>query len=196
MKDRQTPTLHVRDVMSTRARVEGFSVAFIGPTPSLEVLAAGPEVMRPSKRAWPLVEIVDRRMRPGRAHSPRGRWQPSGRRSRAVGGLLCSRIAGPRTRPCGASLVGRYGYARVADPVGPRGHLSPLRQANRPLPHGGTAFEEMGSEPERLIKELNRRLGNEVAGIHPTELPVAVGTERDLSTLTRCHLRWLSTSTV
>jgi len=46
----------------------------------------------------------------------------------------------------------------------------------------------MGSEPERLIKELNRRLGGDVAGIHPTELLVAVGTERDLSTLTAVPL--------
>jgi len=41
----------------------------------------------------------------------------------------------------------------------------------------------MGTEPERLVKEINRRFGDEVAGIHPTDLPVAVGTERDLPTL-------------
>lgn len=46
----------------------------------------------------------------------------------------------------------------------------------------------MGSDPERLIKEINRRLGREVAGLHPTELPVAVGTERDLSTLSSVPL--------
>jgi primosomal protein N' len=41
----------------------------------------------------------------------------------------------------------------------------------------------MGSEPERLVKEINRRLGGAMAGIHPTDLPIAVGTERDLPTL-------------
>jgi primosomal protein N' len=38
----------------------------------------------------------------------------------------------------------------------------------------------MGSEPERLVTEINRRLGGQVAAMHPTDLPVAVGTERDL----------------
>ena len=37
---------------------------FIGPTPSLEVIAAGAEVTRAGPRAWPLVEVVDRREDP------------------------------------------------------------------------------------------------------------------------------------
>jgi primosomal protein N' len=41
----------------------------------------------------------------------------------------------------------------------------------------------MGSVPERLSSEINRRLGQAVSGIHPTERPVAVGTERDLAGL-------------
>ena len=82
---------------------------------------------------------------------------------------------------------------RVCEGCGSRsGREATCRRCGRPTgpcPNcGGTAFEEMGSEPERLIKEFNRRLGNEVAGIHPTELPVAVGTERDLSTLTAVPL--------
>jgi primosomal protein N' len=38
----------------------------------------------------------------------------------------------------------------------------------------------MGSEPDRLVREINRRLGGTVAAAHPTDLSVAVGTERDL----------------
>ena len=57
MKDRQTPTVHVREMLLTRARVEGFSLAFLGPSPSLEVLAAGAELTRVGDRAWPLVEV-------------------------------------------------------------------------------------------------------------------------------------------
>jgi primosomal protein N' len=41
----------------------------------------------------------------------------------------------------------------------------------------------MGSVPERLSSEINRRLGPEMSGAHPTALPVSVGTERDLAGL-------------
>jgi primosomal protein N' len=60
MKDRQTPTLHVRDLMRTRSRLEGFNLVFYGPTPSVELLVAGAETVHEGNRAWPLVEIVDR----------------------------------------------------------------------------------------------------------------------------------------
>jgi primosomal protein N' len=64
MKERQTPTLHVRDVIRRRSLMEGFSTVFFGPTPSVEVLAAGAEVSRVGNRAWPLIEIVDRSQEP------------------------------------------------------------------------------------------------------------------------------------
>lgn len=60
MKDRQTPTVHVREVVRKRSLIEGCAVAFFGPTPSVEVLSAGAEVTRVGIRAWALVEIVDR----------------------------------------------------------------------------------------------------------------------------------------
>ncbi|HWL48280.1 MAG TPA: hypothetical protein VNT92_00245, partial [Acidimicrobiia bacterium] len=186
MKDRQTPTLHVRDVISTRARVEGFSVAFIGPTPSLEVLASGPEVIRPSKRAWPLVEIVDRRDdAPG-----------SGTLAERTVAAIRATIKGDRRsfvfthrRAADSSMrCVSCRQVRVCESCGSRlGREPTCRRCGRPtgpcVSCGGTGFEEMGSEPERLVKEINRRLGGEVAGIHPTDLLVAVGTERDLPTL-------------
>jgi primosomal protein N' len=60
MKDRQTPTLHVRDVVRTRSRIEGFNTVFFGPTPSVELLAAGASVVLTGRRPWGLVEVVDR----------------------------------------------------------------------------------------------------------------------------------------
>jgi primosomal protein N' len=60
MKDRQTPTLHVREMIRTRSLIEGFTAVFYGPTPSVEILSAGAEVVRVGNRAWPLVEVVDR----------------------------------------------------------------------------------------------------------------------------------------
>lgn len=64
MKERQTPTIHVRDVIRRRSLIESFEVVFFGPTPSVEVLAAGAEVTQLGNRAWPLVEIVDRSEEP------------------------------------------------------------------------------------------------------------------------------------
>jgi primosomal protein N' (replication factor Y) len=41
----------------------------------------------------------------------------------------------------------------------------------------------MASQPERLAAEVNRRIGRDTAGLHPTDRLVAVGTERDLASL-------------
>ncbi len=116
MKDRQTPTLHVRDVVSTRARVEGFSVAFVGPTPSLEVLASGPEVIRPAKRAWPLVEIVDRRDDAPGSGTLAERTVAAIRATIAGEGKRSSSpIAGPLTPPCAVCHVDVFGCVKAAD---------------------------------------------------------------------------------
>ncbi|MEA1902910.1 MAG: hypothetical protein U9N56_05220 [Actinomycetota bacterium] len=64
MKDRQTPTLHVREVIRRRSLLEGFTTVFFGPTPSVEILATGAETTMVANRAWPLVEIVDRSLEP------------------------------------------------------------------------------------------------------------------------------------
>jgi primosomal protein N' len=50
--------------MRTRALLEGFTLVFFGPTPSVEILAAGAEMKMVGTRAWPLVEVVDRREEP------------------------------------------------------------------------------------------------------------------------------------
>ncbi len=186
MKDRQTPTLHVRDVMSTRARVEGFSVAFIGPTPSLEVLASGPEVIRPSKRAWPLVEVVDRRGDPPGSGTLAERTVAAIRAT--IAGHKRSFVFTHRRASESSMRCVSCRRVRVCEACGSRlGREAACRRCGRatgPCLHcGGTGFEEMGSEPERLVKEINRRLGGDVAGIHPADLPVTVGTERDLPTL-------------
>ncbi len=60
MKDRQTPTLHVREIVRSRSLLEGVTSVFFGPTPSVEVLATGSQVSKVGTRAWPLVEVIDR----------------------------------------------------------------------------------------------------------------------------------------
>jgi primosomal protein N' len=44
-------------------------------------------------------------------------------------------------------------------------------------------FEEMGTVPDRLVVELNRRLSGTRAAVHPSDALVTVGTERDLAVL-------------
>jgi primosomal protein N' (replication factor Y) len=186
MKDRQTPTIHVRDVMATRSRIEGFSLVFFGPTPSIEVLASGPEVIRVGTRAWPLVEIVDRREdAPGsgllaeRSVAAMRAMVSEGRRSfvfthrrSSDSSMRCVDCRRVRTCAGCGSRIGRDPTCRrCGRPTGPCANC------------GATGFEEMGSQPERLGTEINRRLGSEVAAPHPTDRPVAVGTERDLASL-------------
>ena len=186
MKDRQTPTLHVRELLSHRHRAEGFGLAFVGPTPSLEVLASGAEVIRRQGRAWPLVEVVDRsKEAPGSgfisdevATALRAVVAEGGRAfvfthlrltDASIRCTTCRRVR--RCGQCGSRL-GRVGSCARC------GHRAEL------CSHcGGGTFEEMGTEPERLAVEINRRLGGETTGVFPTELPIAVGTERDLAGL-------------
>jgi primosomal protein N' (replication factor Y) len=186
MKDRQTPTVHVRDLMITRSRLEGFSLVFFGPTPTLEVLARGAEVVRVGNRAWALIEVVDRSNdQPGsgflaestvaalRATVGRGRraFVFTHRRSSesSMRCVTCHRVRVCET--CG-SRIGREPACRRC------GRVPGM------CPHcGGGSFEEMGSEPQRLAVEIDRRLGQDSAGVHPTDRPVSVGTERDLASV-------------
>jgi len=107
MKDRQTPTLHVRDTMRTRSRVEGFNLVFLGPTPSVELLAAGASVVRSGRRPWGLVEVVDRSKESG-------------------GGLLSDQVMAALRSVVGAAgetafiLTGHKMTQRIADDVNRR----------------------------------------------------------------------------
>ena len=183
MKDRQTPTLHVRELMSHRYRAEGFGLAFIGPTPSLETLALGAEVIRREGRAWPLVEVVDRSKEPPGSGFVSDQMATALRAVVTEGGrafafthlrladasmrcATCRRVR--RCEQCGSRLGRGDSCARC----GHRAELCPSC--------GGETFEEMGTEPERLAAEINRRLGRVTTGVFPTDLPIAVGTERDL----------------
>jgi primosomal protein N' (replication factor Y) len=62
MKERQSPTVAVRDLLIARSRRERIACVFAGPTPSAELMGEAPEVRRVTAgRLWPLVEVVDRR---------------------------------------------------------------------------------------------------------------------------------------
>ena len=191
MKDRQTPTIHVREVMRTRSRLEGFNLVFYGPTPSLELLSAGAEVTHEGNRAWPLVEVVDRsEEQPGsgylseRAIAAIGATTRAGERvfvftHRRVGfsSMRCTRCRSLRAcAKCGFRLGRVDECPKCGTGVGPCRNC------------GGTEFEEMGTIPERLVAEIDRRLGRGAAAVHPADGLVTVGTERDLAGLAQVSL--------
>jgi primosomal protein N' (replication factor Y) len=186
MKDRQTPTLHVRDLMRTRSRLEGFNLVFYGPTPSVELLAAGAETVHEGNRAWPLVEVVDR------AEEQPGSGFLS---ERSIAAISATAKVGDRVfvfthrRTGFASMrCTRCRTLRSCAKCGTRvGRVDSCPRCGTALGScrncGNTEFEEMGTLPERLVSEINRRLGAGAAMVHPGDAPVIVGTERDLAGL-------------
>lgn len=185
MKDRQTPTVSVRRLLGTRSRLEGFSQVYVGPTPSVELLAAGAEVVASLQRAWPLVEVVDRSEEPPGSGlvAPRSRaaiatatqqgrhvfvfthrrgYAPAYRCASCRELRRCS-VCGSRPEPgeactrCGAS----------SEPCGSC---------------GGASFEPLGAGVGRVLSELRGMFRDQV-GEAGTHAPVVVGTERDLASL-------------
>ncbi len=185
MKDRQTPTVSVRRLMMTRARLEGFAQVYVGPTPSLDLMASGVEIVRTANRAWPLVEVVDRN------EEPPGSGLLSARARAAIAAML---------RQGGRVFVftHRRGYApayrcgscrelRRCATCGSRpepGEACPRCGApSRPCPGcGGSTFEPLGAGAGRVLHELRGLLGDRVAPAGE-EADVTVGTEADLASL-------------
>jgi primosomal protein N' len=184
MKDRQTPTVHVRDLLLVRSRLEGFSVVFIGPTPSLETLAAGAELIRARKRSWALVEVVDR------GDDPPGAGALSERAIAALRGVtnrggrsfvFTPRRAGEASTRCSACRALRK--CPKCGSNGGRRDICPRCGASLGACStcGNPTFESLGTVPDQLAAIVNRALGAGTAGVAPTDSPVEVGTERDLA---------------
>ncbi|HEY5889306.1 MAG TPA: hypothetical protein VIW94_01210 [Acidimicrobiia bacterium] len=183
MKDRQTPTIHVRDLLRTRSRIEGFGLLFVGPTPSVETKAAGAETIQP-ERPWGLVETVDRR------DDPPGSGFLS---DRAVAALKNTAGAGNRAfvfthvraEDASARCVSCRSLrrcTRCGSQIGQR--PSCLRcglEAPKCANCGGVQFESMGSIPRRIVAELEKRVGSGLVGLVDGGRPITVGTERDLA---------------
>ncbi len=190
MKDRQTPTVHVRDFMRTRSRTEGFSLLFIGPTPSVELVAAGAEIVQDG-RPWGLVEVVDRR------DDPPGSGYLSDRTLQAL--TACVRegqkaFVFTHRRGTDASVrCLNCRRLRLCDVCGSQvGRRSECRRCGNPVAEcvqcGGEEFESLGSVPKQLIDTISRRVGRENVGDVESGSAVVVGTERDLASLHDFHL--------
>lgn len=185
MKDRQTPTLAVRRLLMTRSRLEGFAQVYVGPTPSLELLASGAEMIRTGPRAWPLVEVVDRN------EEPPGSGLISQRSRAAITGMVGQ---GGRV----FVFTHRRGYApayrcsacrelRRCPTCGSRpepGEACPrCGEPSRPCVSCGAAtFEPLGAGAGRVLHELRGFLGERAAAAGESA-PVTVGTEADLAEL-------------
>ena len=178
MKERQTPTLSVRDLLGTRARLSGFGQVVVGPTPSVETIAGGATVIRSNRRAWPPVEIVDRSTeiseggflgptaiaairavtsRKGNVFvfAHRRGFSPASR-CRACGTVrTCSR--------CGAKAEPSLECRRCGANLGPCANCA------------STDFAPLGAGVGRIEEELRRRVGD---GPH-----LRVGSESDLAGL-------------
>lgn len=185
MKDRQTPTVHAREVIHRRALIERFDVLYTGGMPSARIVAAGVEVRRESGRAWPPVEIVDRN------EDPPGTGLIGNHTRRAIAGTL---DRGGRV----FVFSHRHGYApafrcvrcktvRVCPSCGarPEPGVSCTRCGN-PLQGcercGGERFEPLGAGVGR-VSEVLRRLYGDSVGPAGGEASIWVGTERDIPAL-------------
>lgn len=144
MKDRQTPTIHVREMARTRSRAEGFNLAFLGPTPSVEILAAGATVQRSAPRAWGTVEIVDR------SGEPPGSGLLSDRTVAALRAL--SRTDGARA----FLFTGRKQVAPVVDEVNRKiGRGAAGAHPDGVIASVGSERDLAGLEPVRLAVAVN-----------------------------------------
>jgi primosomal protein N' len=186
MKDRQTPGVHARDLIRARSIREGFALVVAGPTPSVEAIGWGADIHRAPGRAWPLVEVIDRR------DDPPGSGlfaEPAKRAVQAVvaaGGSVflfahrrgyaaatrCISCRQLRLCPgCGARQVGAPACERCGVAAGPCPGC------------GGNRFEPLGAGVGRLVDEASRLVGSDRVAPYPAQRPVLAGTERDLADL-------------
>jgi primosomal protein N' (replication factor Y) len=186
MKDRQTPTLHVREILLRRAAAGNLPAVFAGPAPSLELMAGKPRIRRAGGRLWALVEVVDRR------EDPPGSGLVSERARQAI------RVAVARGERVFV-FAHRHGYSAASRCVrcrtlrrcptcGSRPDPQPAcRRCGQPLGPcaecGGARFEPLGAGVGRLVEEVGRVVDSRNVAEHPAGTAVTVGTERDLTTL-------------
>ena len=190
MKDRQTPTVAVRDLMRTRALVGGHQLCFVGPTPSLETLAGGSSVVRAARRPWAPVEVVDRRDEPPIAGVVGQVAMSAIRAVAARGGRVF--VFAHRRGYAPAARCERCRTLRRCPNCGSRPETSPLcprcgAQLGPCSACGHDRFVPLGAGVGRVIEELRRSLDGQVAQA-PADVPIQVGSEADLAGQPRLDL--------
>jgi primosomal protein N' (replication factor Y) len=186
MKDRQTPTVSVRDLMRTRAAVSGSLLALVGPTPSLETIAAGATVVRAGPRAWAPVEVVDRNEEPPTTGVIGSRAMDAIKavagRSGRVFVFAHRRGYAPAARCENCRALRRCpqcGSRPEASPICPRcaASLGPCAVC------GHDRFVPLGAGVGRVIEELRRVMGSDQVAAAGEDVPIEVGSEADVAGL-------------
>lgn len=184
MKERSTPTLHVRDVLRKRGGIERFPVVTLASVPTTESLARSVEIVEVPGRAWPLVEIVDRaedapgsgvlsdRVRQAlHAVTARGgRVFMFTRRRGYAPAFRCVRCSElRRCAVCGAAASQQSSCQRCGAELGSCSSCQ------------GRRFEPLGVGVGRLAEQVARLIpAAEVSTDPMADVAVRVGTERDL----------------
>jgi len=186
---RQMPTYQTRAVLRRRAAVERFPLLVVGAVPTTDALASGADVLEPSGRVWPLVEIADR------AEEPPGRGTVMERTRTALRAIV-------RGGGTAFVLTRRRGYAPVFRCIAcgtirrcPRcgaggGEQDSCVRCGTDLGRcdcGNARFEALGAGVGRVVDELRRSLGDAVTRVGGAGA-VTVGTVRDLVHIERVDL--------
>ena len=182
MKARQTPTVHVREMLRRRANVEKHGLVPLGHPPTLETAAAGNALVGRPGRVWPLVEVIARG-----TEAPSSNPVAEATRA-AIGGAL------RRNEPVFV-FVSRRGYApalrcttcgelrrcpQCGSNPGPGSECERCGTRNGPCTSCGAAsFAPVGAALGRVVEELRRSFGDAVGGVGDGAA-IVVGTERDI----------------
>jgi primosomal protein N' len=180
MKEPQTPTIHVRDVLRRRGAVERFPVVSLGAVPTTETLAAGVEIIARPGRSWPLVEVVDRSEEPPGSGVLTERARAALRTMRSGQGkafVLCrSRAESVRCVKCRALRLCTVCGTSVG-----RADRCPRCEAAAGgcADCGGSRFAAASAGVPRVLEEVSGIVGGR-AGAAGSGGAVTVGTERDI----------------
>lgn len=192
MKDRQTPTLHSRELLRARSGVERFALVTTGLVPSTETIAAGTEVLTAgSGRPWSLIEFVDR------SEDPPGAGVLSDRTKTAI-------AAAVNRNESVFVFTHRRGYAPVFRCVGCRelrvcsecgarvgqdGECRRCGALQGSCPScGRDRFEPLGAGVERVVEVVKRIVDSDRVGLAGHGRLVTVGSVRDVPSIERCTL--------
>lgn len=185
-QSRQSPTVGTRRLLRERSIREGGLLVNLGPFPSVDFMALGPDLhhSRSRRRLWPHIEVVDRRG-PGRltlfhpltlsalrsAAREGGAFVFAHRRGYAPA-MRCATCRTLRRCPkCGGRATRGDGCQRCGAGLGA------CRKCGREY------FEPLGAGVERVRSELRRRFGEGWVGGEGDGAPITVGTEAALAGL-------------
>lgn len=183
-QSRQAPTVGTRRLLRERSVREGGLLVNLGPLPSVDFMALGPDLYysRSRRRLWPHIEVVDRR-EPGplrlfhpvtlaalRASAPAGGAFVFAHRRGYAPAMRCAACrALRRCRQCGGRAAKGDGCQRCGARLG------------RCRKCGEGHFEPLGAGVERVRAELRKLFGEGWVGGEGDGAAITVGTEASLA---------------